>query len=60
MARVSFPTQAVVARYVKALRAAGEERAEVRIEPNGTVRILLSDAAPQADAAPNPWDAAIG
>lgn len=59
MSRAALPTQAVVARYVKALRKAGEDRAEVRIEPNGTVRILLGDAAAGPDDGPNPWDAAL-
>lgn len=58
--RQTTPTQATVTRYLKAARAAGVEVAEVRIEPDGTIRVLAGDpAARRSDDAVNPWDSVL-
>ena len=60
MARPTFPTQATAARYLKAALAAGAKPTELRIEPDGTLRVLLGDGVSgQAQVGGNPWDAAL-
>jgi hypothetical protein len=55
MPRAALPTPTTAARHVKALRSVGVEVAEVRIEPDGTLRVLIG--APKPDTPRNEWDA---
>ncbi len=60
MSRAALPTQATAARYLKAALLAGAKPTELRIEPDGTVRVLLGDGASRpAQGDVNPWDAAL-
>ena len=52
------PTQADMARAIKATLAAGLAPREVRVEPDGTVRVIVSGDG--GDGLDNPWDRALG
>ena len=55
--RSTFPTQATATRYLKAAMQAGANPTELRIEPDGTVRVILGDGTPRlADGTANPCD----
>jgi|AACY02.2.fsa_nt_gi hypothetical protein len=50
------PTPATAERYVKAVQRAGVTVAELRVEPDGTIRIIAATgAATPADAALETW-----
>ena len=57
MTRPVLPTQATAARYLKAALVAGANPTELRIEPDGTMRVILGDGVPRptGDTA-NPCD----
>lgn len=60
MRPANLPTQATAARYLKAALLAGAQPTELRIEPDGTVRVLLGDGSPRpARGDVNPWDAVL-
>lgn len=45
-----------IARAARAAMDAGLQVGEIRVEPNGTIRIIAAGHGPLADSA-NPWDA---
>lgn len=56
MKRQPRQTQATITRTIKATRAAGVEVAEVRVMPDGEVRLLIGER--RRDDQFNEWDAA--
>ena len=53
----AMPTLATAVRYLKAALLAGVSPTELRIEPDGTVRVLFGNGAPRpVDGDANPCD----
>lgn len=55
MIKPTLPTQATIARAIKAARAAGVEVAEICITSDGSIRVLIGQ--PRRDTPNNEWDA---
>ena len=53
----SLPTQAIATRYLRAARAAGVVVREMRVDPDGALRIIFADGGAQNVAPASPLDA---